>query len=130
MQKNQILNFYKSWKMVIYPFWDTKFQLRNWFRHEGTEVSSFEDEIGNFLQRYLDQKDHSEYHFFYQSELGKVVKQLYEKVHEYFLDIDSSYTSGIEEKFFTDPKWLTIVSLAKKMDEGLNQLIKEVENEY
>ena len=129
MQKSTIINFCESWKRLVYPLWDTDFQLRSWFRQEGTEVSSFEEATGDLIQRYIDHMGIPECKLLYQHQSGELIKELYEKVHEYRTDSRSLLNSVLEEKFFSDPKWLSIVSLAKKVDDALRERITEVENE-
>ena len=128
MQENMIINFCRSWKRQIHPLSDIEFQKKSWFHQEGTEVSTFEEETGNLIQRYEDHIRIPEYQLLYQNEAGKLIKLLCDKVDEYRNDSHSLLNSDIEEKFFSDSKWLSIVSLAKKVDRALDDQIKEVEN--
>ena len=55
MQKSTIINFCDSWIRRLESLTDIDFQKRVWFRLEGPEVSTFEEETGNIIQKYLDQ---------------------------------------------------------------------------
>jgi len=128
MQSNTLINFCESWKMLVHPLWDIDLQKRSWFNQEGSVVSTFEEATGQLIERYLDHMKDPECRILYQNEIGELIKQLYQKVHEYTTDNHSLLNSVIEEKFFADPNWLSIIALAKKVDRALDIQIREVEN--
>lgn len=135
MQKNTIINFYNTWLGLLYAFKDIEFQRRAWFRHEGSEVSSFDDETDYLLdgydkliRKYHELSEQTDREQLYSNELLILLKQIYDKVEAYTRS-DSIYNFSDEDKFFKDPKWLDIVGLAQKICEILNHRIKEIENE-
>lgn len=129
MQKSTIINFCDSWIRRLESLTDIDFQKRVWFRLEGPEVSTFEEETGNIIQKYLDQQAIPQYQLLYTHECGELLKQLYEKVHAYTTDSNSLLNSVIEEQFVNDPNWLAIVSLAKKTTDALKRWMKQVEHD-
>lgn len=120
-----LINFCTTWKNLVHPLWDIEFQKKHWF-HEEDEFNSFDDATGDLIQRYLDDMQIPERHFFYQNKTGELLKELFQKVHRYTTDSSSLDNSVKEENFFSDPNWLSIVALAKQVDEALNERIREV----
>lgn len=111
----------------MHPLWDTELQKKCWFQEED-EFNSFDDATGDLIQRYLDDMQIPERQLLYQNKAGNLLKELYQKVHRYTTDSPSLHNSVIEENFFADPNWLSIVTLAKQVDDALNERIREVES--
>lgn len=128
MQKTKIINFFETWKSLLYPLCDIEYQRKNWFRQEGSEISSFEEATGYLIERYIDHMNMPECQPFYQKEFGILMKQLYEKVNEYTKNSESLINSVDEKRLLNDPKWLSIVALAKKIFEILDRSILEVQD--
>lgn len=128
MLKRSLINFCNTWKMIVYPLWDTELQRNTWFQDEEDDFNSFEEATGELIQRYLDDMQLPERYPFYQNEAGKLIKELYHKVHRYTTDSQSLDNSVIKEKFFADPDWVSIVALAKDVDNVLSEQIREVES--
>lgn len=102
------------------------FQRRSWFRLEGSEVSSFEDAVGNVKERYGDDIKSQAFQAFFTKEERNSITQLYEKLCKYTAD-DSSILNAIDEDaLLSDPEWISIVNLSTQIYDELNQKINEV----
>lgn len=93
---------------------------------EGTEVSSFEEAVGNFKERYSDDVNSHQFQTFLKKEEQHSITQLYDLICEFRADDSCLLNALSEESLLEDPKWLSIVALSKRIQEHLNQKISEV----
>ncbi len=112
MQMSNNIKVFKFWMNAIEPFSDIEYQKRVWFRGEGKEVDSYEDAIDyilDFCERNLISTPK-----YFDPTTCSLIKEFLDKIDRY-RHTDSYLNGASEEELFIDPKWLSIVQLAQKV---------------
>lgn len=128
MPKINVINFCKSWIVLVDLLRDVESQRKYWFNLEGPIVTTYEEATGMFLERYRDKVVSPDYEDLCNNECRDLLKQLYENVNNYELDEDRLLKYAEEEALLQDPKWLEIVALAQITCEALKRNIEEVKS--
>ena len=81
-----------------------------------------------FLENYCDKITSQHFEELFNNKCCNLLKQLYEKIDKYELDVKRLENSDYKNALLTDPKWLEIVSLAQSTYDALEHYITEIEN--
>lgn len=128
MSKIQIINFCRSWMGLIDPLRDLKYQSEFWFDPNKSLISSYEETLELFLGNYERTKEYGEFKEILNVKCCDLIENLYQKVQKYEPSTERDIKYSAKEALLGDPDWLTIVDLAQKNYEALENYVKGIEN--
>ena len=124
--KIENINYCRVWIRICSSFADVEYQRRCWFRMEGREVSSFEEDFTHmdFALKILSdsQRDH-----YLNKKCNDLLNQFVEKLYKYREDPHTDFILAEEENLLNDPRWLEIVKSAQQAEIALKRFEQEME---
>lgn len=123
-----IINYCKEWIGICSNFGDVEDQKKIWFRCEGSEIGSFDDDVThmNFVLHAWSETERNEY---LNKECNDLIQKFIDELSKFREDPQTDFILADEEELLSDPRWLKIVNLAQEAKAALEKYLKEVKND-
>lgn len=127
MSNPNLINLCETWKNLIFSLKDVEHQRKVWFNEELWYMGSYIDDTSIFLEQY---EDHvAQIESFFNEECRGLLRNLYESVNKYKLDVQRLANLPYEQALLEDPKWKEVVEIAQATYSAIDSYKKEIEHD-
>lgn len=128
VSKISIASYCNRWISICSNFGDIDKQKKVWFREEGPEIGSFDDDFER-IDSTLYAWSETEYKEYLNKECKDSIQEFLKRLYEFREDPQTNFILEDEEELHSDPRWLMIVKSAQEAKAALKSYLQEVEND-
>lgn len=128
LPKINIINYCKRWIRICSNFGDIEDQKKVWFRGEGPEVGSFDDDyvrLDSVIEAWSVAKRKENLN----KECNELIQKFIDNFYRFYNDPYTSFILADEEQLYKDPRWLMIVKTAQEAKAALETYLQDIEND-